>query len=232
MKKVFRTFLLFAMLLLPQIASADFIVSVFETGNGNNHHEFKFYSAGTSISDEMTATIDMTRIPYFSGVKDLSKYSFWVGWDGFQNGKSQNVVLTDPLRDGMTYLNGCENSTILYMNIYGTSDQANYYPHYARCETNPRIVSSVDFLDLAGEKCFHLRADNLGANTVSSFTWEYSLDGSTWNTLTTTTESMLVIYTKDFPPSNVYYRVKTLVNGTTYTSYNTAYVQVLVNCTG
>lgn len=231
MKKVFRTFLLFAMLLLPQIASADYIVSVYETGT-TNAHSFTFEQ--TKMVDVLTAEIDMTQVPWFTNVNDLTKYSYWVG-NGNWDGRSENCVLSNPLWDASSYMTKCKDATKLYMSInVGTryKSQMNYYPHHASCGPDPVIVSSVDFLDLAGEKCFHLRADYLDKFTVTSYIWEYSLNGTTWNSLATTTDNMLVVYTKDFPSSNVYYRVKAVVDGTEYTSGNTAYVQVLVNCDG
>ncbi len=99
-------------------AYADYVIDVYKAADGSGSKKTSFVSTGNGTQMKATFTIDN----YTGNTND---YKFWVGNGGWNDGKSDNVFLSQ-------YIPSCTSGTMTIY-IYTDSGDKNYYPHNGTC---------------------------------------------------------------------------------------------------
>ena len=110
--------LLSALFCVTANAYADYVIDVYKAADGSGSKKTSFVSTGNGTQMKATFTIDN----YTGNTND---YKFWVGNGGWNEGKSDNVFLSQ-------YIPSCTSGTMTIY-IYTDSGDKNYYPHNGTC---------------------------------------------------------------------------------------------------
>ena len=110
--------LLSALFCVTANAYADYVIDVYKAADGSGSKKTSFVSTGNGTQMKATFTIDN----YTGNTND---YKFWVGNGGWNEGKSENVYLSQ-------YIPSCTSGTMTIY-IYTDSGDKNYYPHNGTC---------------------------------------------------------------------------------------------------
>lgn len=110
--------LLSALFCVTANAYADYVIDVYKAADGTGSKKTSFVSTGNGTQMKATFTIDN----YTGNTND---YKFWVGNGGWNDGKSDNVYLSQ-------YIPSCTSGTMTIY-IYTDSGDKNYYPHNGTC---------------------------------------------------------------------------------------------------
>lgn len=119
-----RILFLAGMLMFATSAYSDYVISVYKDGW---NRQFTFHQASGS-----EFVCDNIVIENYTG--KTSDYMFWIGNGGWENGKSENVSLSN-------YLSSC-SSGVFSAKIYNDSGDKNYFPHDFSCQSNDCIVQA------------------------------------------------------------------------------------------
>ena len=110
--------LLSALFCVTANAYADYVIDVYKAADGSGSKKTSFVSTGNGTQMKATFTIDN----YTGNTND---YKFWVGNGGWNEGKSENVYLSQ-------YIPSCTSGTMTIY-IYTDTGDKNYYPHNGTC---------------------------------------------------------------------------------------------------
>ena len=165
--------LLSALFCVTANAYADYVIDVYKAADGSGSKKTSFVSTGNGTQMKATFTIDN----YTGNTND---YKFWVGNGGWNEGKSENVYLSQ-------YIPSCTSGTMTIY-IYTDSGDKNYYPHNGTCgegggsaagTVNEPYVIDVYNNDIGYHEKFELTpvADSKNYEYETTFT----IDGYTGN---------------------------------------------------